>query len=98
MLKNGMKVKFLESVGGLQFSVGCGDEYGHGPGVIEVTEKNAEFCEGEIRCGHAVLVEVPKKEGPNAPIDVLPVLATQSPVVGDDTPAKRKPGRRSIQQ
>jgi hypothetical protein len=92
-----MKVKFLVSVGGLQFSVGNGADYGYGPGVVAVNAKNAEFLEGEIRCGHAVLLNAPEEKKVNAPINVLPVLDADPPIMGDDSQPKRQRRGRAVQ-
>ena len=72
MLREGMKVKILVSVGGTLFSTCSSANYGHGKGVMVVNERNMEFLETELRNGHAELLEVPEWRKPRETINILP--------------------------
>jgi hypothetical protein len=72
MLREGMKVKILVSVGGVLFSTCSSADSGHGKGVMIVTPRNMEFLETELRNGHAELLEVPEWRKPREIINILP--------------------------
>ena len=97
MLKIGMLVKFTTSVASSVFGTyNASSVNAEGTGVYVVTAQNAEFMEGEVRCGHAETL-TRTKEVKREAANVLPVLTPAPEVNRVDPPAKRKSGRRAVQ-